>query len=72
VVGFGFVWAALLFGTGALNLYLALTAGPKVVAEVMTIWAPASKIGLFAIQYVTFRSVARRSLMAGQAVPARA
>lgn len=72
VVGFGFVWAALLFGTGGLNLYLALTAGPTVVAQVMTIWAPASKIGLFAIQYLTFRTIARRSYVAGQAAVARA
>lgn len=72
VVGFGFVWAALLFATGALNLYLALTAGPKVVAQVMTIWAPASKIGLFAIQYLSFRAIARRSLAAAQLVAARA
>jgi len=67
VTGFGFVWAALMFGTGALNLYLALTAGPKVVAEVMSLWAPGSKIALFAIQYLSFRAVARRSIRTEQA-----
>ncbi len=67
VVGFGYVWATLLLSTGALNLYLALTASPQVVASVMSIWAPASKIGLFAVQYGVFRTIARRSILAERA-----
>ena len=64
VVAFGFVWAGLLIGSGALNLYLSLTASPQLVARVMSLWAPLSKIGLFAIQYLTFRAIARRSIIA--------
>ena len=67
VVGFGYVWAALIIGSGGLNLYLTLTASPRVVASVMSVWAPASKIGLFAIQYMTFRTIARRSILAERA-----
>ena len=66
VVGFGYFWATLIFGTGALNLYLTLTAGPTVVAQVMSLWAPGSKITLFAIQYLSFRSIARRSIIAAR------
>jgi intracellular septation protein len=67
VVGFGYVWAALILGSGALNLYLTLTASPQLVASVMSLWAPATKIGLFAIQYGTFRAIARRSIIAERA-----
>jgi intracellular septation protein len=70
VVGFGYVWAGLLIGSGGLNLYLSLTAPPQVVAGVMSVWAPASKIGLFAIQYLTFRTIARRSILAERAAQA--
>ena len=70
VVGFGYVWAALLIGTGALNLYLTLTASPQTVAAVLSVWAPTSKIGLFAIQYLTFRTIARRSILAERAAQA--
>ena len=74
VVGFGYVWAALILGTGALNLYLTLTltATPQVVASVMSIWAPASKVALFAIQYLAFRTIARRSILAERAAQASA
>ena len=67
VVGFGYVWAALIIGSGGLDLYLTLTASPRVGASVMSVWAPVSKIGLFAIQYMTFRTIARRSILAERA-----
>jgi intracellular septation protein A len=67
VVGFGYVWAALILGTGGLNLYLTLTAEPKLTAQVIGVWAPSSKIALFAIQYLTFRAIARRSILAERA-----
>lgn len=67
VVVFGFVWAGLLIGSGGLNLYLSLTASPQLVARVMSLWAPASKVALFAIQYLTFRAIARRSILAERA-----
>jgi intracellular septation protein len=72
VIGAGYVWAGLMFVSGALNLALALTADPKTTAGVMAIWSPASKVVLFALQYVTFRHIARRSIMAARTAQAAA
>jgi len=72
VVGFGYVWAALIVGTGGLNLYLTFTASPQTVASVMSVWAPASKVALFAVQYLTFRRIARRSILAERAAQSAA
>ena len=66
IVAFGYLWALLMFGTGALNLYLTLTTGPKVVATVMSLWAPGSKIALFAFQFLSMRWMARRRYLARQ------
>ena len=64
VVISGYVWAALILGTGVLNLVLTLTVDARTVAAVMTVWAIGSKIVLFAGQYALFRVVARRSIRA--------
>jgi len=64
VIVSGFVWAALIIGTGVLNLALILTQTPRMVAIVMGLWAPLSKIALFAGQYAWFRSVIRRNIRA--------
>jgi intracellular septation protein A len=74
VVTAGRVWAGLMFVSAALNLALALTLDAASVARVMAIWSPASKIALFAGQYLLFRSVARRSARAaeGEAADAEA
>ena len=61
VNGAGYVWAGLMFVSGLLNLGLTLLADPKLTASVMTLWAPGSKLALFAAQYLLFRSVARRN-----------
>ena len=66
--GAGYVWAGLMFVSGLLNLGLSLLADPKLTASVMTLWAPGSKLALFAAQYLLFRSVARRNLAAGVSV----
>lgn len=60
VVGAGYVWAGLMFFSALLNLGLTMGADAKTTASVMAIWAPSSKVALFAAQYVLFRSVARR------------
>ncbi len=54
-----------MFVSGALNLGLTLLADPKLTAGVMSLWAPGSKLALFAAQYLLFRSVARRNTAAG-------
>jgi len=70
VVGFGYVWAALIFGTGVLNLYLTFTAKPETVAKVLAIWAPSSKITLFLIQFFLMRTIGRRNYRAAAALTA--
>lgn len=62
VVASGFVWAALIIGTGLLNLVLTLTMPARSVAQVMGLWAPCSKLVLFAGQYLAFRSMTRRAI----------
>lgn len=62
--GFEKAWAALLLGTGGLNLILVLAVSSGRVAQFMAIWVIASKLALFAIQYVWCRSVARPSIKA--------
>jgi intracellular septation protein A len=57
-------WAALLLGTGVLNLILVLAASSERAAQFMAIWVFASKLALFAIQYVWCRSVARPAIKA--------
>ncbi|MFM5929284.1 MAG: septation protein IspZ [Novosphingobium sp.] len=60
------VWAALLLGTGAINLYLVLSTSPQWAAKFMAIWAVASKFALFAVQYAWCRSVARPAIKAAR------
>ncbi len=62
--GFERAWAALLLGTGVLNLVLVRTASPELAAQFMAIWIFASKLALFAIQYLWCRSVARPAIKA--------
>jgi intracellular septation protein len=62
IVAFGYLWAALILGTGLLNLLLTLTEPAKTVAIVMGIWAPSSKIALLAGQYIVGRSIVRRKI----------
>ena len=61
VNGAGYVWAGLMFISGLLNLGMTLLADPKLTASIMSLWAPGSKLVLFAAQYLLFRSVARRN-----------
>ncbi|TMJ30544.1 MAG: intracellular septation protein [Alphaproteobacteria bacterium] len=65
---FGYVWAALMFASAALNIALALSLDPKSWAAVMSAWGIASKISLFLIQYGWMTAVGRRR--AATAVPA--
>ena len=54
--GFGYVWAGLMFFTAAANLVLAM-GDPKLWIQFLAIFPLASKLGLFAIQYLTMRVV---------------
>ncbi len=55
-------WAILLLGTGGLNLALVLAINSGRAAQIMAIWVIASKVALFAIQYVWCRAVARPAI----------
>jgi intracellular septation protein len=57
-------WATLLLGTGVLNLFLVLAASAERAAQFMAIWVIASKLALFAVQYVWCRAVARPAIKA--------
>ncbi len=57
---FGYVWAALMFATAALNIPLALNLDAKTWALVWAIWGFGSKVGLFLIQYRVMNRVGRR------------
>jgi intracellular septation protein A len=57
---FGYVWAGLMFFSAALNFVLALGLDPATWAAVKSVWAIASKAGLFVIQYAVMKSTGVR------------
>ncbi|QUD90002.1 inner membrane-spanning protein YciB [Phenylobacterium montanum] len=64
---FGYVWAGLMFATGAANLALVLHGDPKLWAWFVGVVPIASKLGLFAVQYVTMRVIIRGRIQAAGA-----
>jgi intracellular septation protein len=60
----GWSWAGLMFATALLNLALVAALPPKLAAAALAIWAAASKIALFLVQYVTIRREVRRVRLA--------
>ena len=54
---FGYAWAGLMFATGAANLYLAVHGDPKAWAWFLGVFPLASKLALFAVQYLTTRFI---------------
>jgi intracellular septation protein len=69
---FGFIWAGLMFASGALNLVLALTLKPLEWAAFMSTWALCSKLGLFLIQFATMRIIGAGRVRRGEVVLAAA
>ena len=59
-ITFGYVWAGLMFFSAVLNIVLALTLDVTSWAAVKSIWAIASKVGLFGIQYAVMKSTGVR------------
>ena len=76
MVGWGYVWAGLMFLTAALNMVFALATSLAVWSAFVAIFPAASKIALFAIQYLAIRELAIRNARAkdaaAQAAAARA
>jgi intracellular septation protein A len=69
---FGYVWAGLMFVTAGLNVALVAHGDPKLWAWWIGVFPLASKLGLFAIQYVTTRLIVKARIMASMAVQAAA
>ena len=68
MIAFGYVWAALMLVTAIANAVFAIWFTPQWV-QFMAIFPMASKIMLFAIQYLTTRSIVRRRVVAAR-IPA--
>jgi intracellular septation protein len=68
---FGFVWAALMFVSAGVNLFVAINFSVTTWASFMSAYGPITKIGLFLVQYTTMRLIgARRAASrAPRAVP---
>lgn len=66
MIAFGYAWAGLLFLTGAANLVFAI-GFPAQWPAFLAIFPTASKITLFAIQYVTVRTLILRDVKAEMA-----
>jgi intracellular septation protein A len=64
---FGFAWAGLMFASAALNVLLALTLDPLTWSASMSVWAIASKIALFLIQFAMMRVIGLRRQTASRA-----
>lgn len=70
MIAFGYVWAGLLAFTGIANLVMAVYFTPQWPAFV-AVFPLASKIGLFAIQYLTVRHFVRRKVIAAMSAQAQ-
>lgn len=65
-VAFGYVWAGLMFFSAALNLVVAQHTSVLGWAAFMSIYASASKIALFAVQYGVMKLIGKRRYYARQ------
>ncbi len=63
-VMFGYIWAALMFATAAMNLVLAGYGDPKVWALWLAVFPIASKLALFGVQYLVTRMTVVRGMRA--------
>ena len=61
MIRWGYVWAALMFATAALNALVALTFSLAAWSAFVAVFPATSKLALFAVQYVTLRAQAIRN-----------
>lgn len=69
MIAFGYVWAGLMAVSAAANLVVAV-AFPQAWAAFMAVFPIASKLSLFAVQYLTVRRITRRRIMTARAAGA--
>ena len=67
LIGWGYVWAGLMFVTAALNAAFALLASFAVWSVFVAVFPAASKIALFAVQFLSIRHLAIRQHRAREA-----
>lgn len=67
LIGWGYVWAGLMFVTAALNVAFALMASFAVWSVFIAIFPAVSKIALFAVQFLSIRHLAIRRHRAREA-----
>lgn len=72
MIGWGYVWAGLMFFTAALNAILALTVSLAAWSAFIAIFPAASKVALFAVQYLAIRARAIRNARRARAQSAAA
>lgn len=65
---FGYVWAGLMFLTGAANLALVVHGDPKLWAWFIGVVPIASKLMLFGVQYLVTRFIVRRRMQAAATI----
>jgi intracellular septation protein A len=63
-IGFGYVWAGLMFFSAALNLVLATHTSLLVWGSMMSVWGIASKAALSFLQYGVMRFIGKRRYLA--------
>lgn len=71
MIAFGYVWAGLMFVTAAANLVIAVGFTPLWPAF-LAVFPLASKLGLFAVQFLTVRFIARRRILSARALEGQA
>lgn len=62
IVAAGYAWAALLASLGVANFFIALNCDFATWAWFISIGAAGAKIAAFALQYIVFRAITRRSI----------
>lgn len=70
VNGWGYGWAALMFGLGIANIIIALTMSPQIWGYFIAFGAMGAKLLMFAVQYWIFRTTVVRRMRATGAVAA--
>jgi hypothetical protein len=69
--GWGYAWAALMFGLGVSNIVIALTMSPVIWGYFIAFGAMGAKLALFGLQYWVFRATVVRRLANAAAMGAR-
>jgi intracellular septation protein len=62
LIAWGYVWSATIFALAFVNLFVALTFGPKIWAWYTSIVPISMQVGLFLIQYTTLRYMVIRKI----------